>query len=959
MASDIQQASANHVIGPYKVRLMLREGAFAQLFLADAFEDGRQLLIKRAREAGLKSELAFQREFALGSRLAHPHLGAVLDFGRAADGHPYLVLPFYPGTPLSELNVPCPESEILRVGVAIASALAEIHAHGWVHHDVSPANVLVESDGHVRLVDFGLLAPMGEPTAGACGTPLFLAPEALEKGTTGPAADLYALGVLLYRLACGKAPFEELAPEALLAAVLTTPPEPIQARAPHLPPALAGLLMRCLVKEPADRPASAEQLRDALLKIAGELPPLLGEGRWQPTAAFERWIGLDFARGVHAFVGTSGLGRSRHLREAQRHARRAARAACRFAPQEGDGPYGLLERLWRWAVAMAPTAAEELPLPVREAIAALWPWAFPHVRPVHDPGKLTRALHSALEALVPSDQLLLIDDWEAIDAASRAVLIGGFTGPLGERHWLLACRQAPPFVQPLALGALEREAFERWLPTCVSTRVPERLVARMWEFSEGNPGWAAAGLRHLLGTGQLGESGGWSLPETLEALLEAQWSRLSLEQRALAEVLALHALPFTTADLIPLAALLPANWPLELSKLVSSEFLVLDGGTYRFRQNVLAGWIRERMASPRRAKLAEQLARELVPPGEALRDPPQLYRLAMLFAQSDATAPRVQYALEAGRAYAGLFANEAALELFASGLAAIEQNPEPQRFRAQRLALRIAQADVQRLTGELDAAEGTYTACLDEVQEPAERGRLLVSLGKTRQMLNRFEPARDALEQALAVLAPLPAFDERLRALLALGRVLYYLGDREGAARHAHEALKIARAHNALQPLAEALSFLGNSLVEAGRLEGLDHLREALALRERLGDAQGTNDTHMLLGNALLQAGRFGEARAHFEANRALARQIGHRQEEAFACVNAALCECELGGWPEAAGLLEDVRQLAGRDDFLLGLARFIESFVRLQLGELPAVEECLKEAREREAQLGSAYLRL
>ncbi|MFN3432669.1 MAG: tetratricopeptide repeat protein, partial [Candidatus Sericytochromatia bacterium] len=170
----------------------------------------------------------------------------------------------------------------------------------------------------------------------------------------------------------------------------------------------------------------------------------------------------------------------------------------------------------------------------------------------------------------------------------------------------------------------------------------------------------------------------------------------------------------------------------------------------------------------------------------------------------------------------------------------------------------------------------------------------------------------------------------------------------EGLAAY-EEALALGREADVPAFTAEALAFLGT--LRAARADsaeqGLAELAEALAMREAMADQLGRNDTHMLLGNALFAMGRPREAVRHFEANRAIAESVGQRQEEAFAHLNLALCELELGDWARAAAALESARRLAAvaGDGFLLGLSAFLESLARLHLGDMAGMERALAEA--------------
>lgn len=974
-------APTEPMIGAYKLHHELGEGTFAKAYLAEAPADGRLVVLKVAHKYDTLVGTGYRQEFQHATRLRHPHLGETLDHGLTGAGRPFLVMAYHAGAPLGQTRGQLPEAEVARLGWQLARGLAAIHAEGLVHRDVTPANVLVEPSGHARLIDFGMLAPAPAHSRGGEGTPLYMAPEALRAEPVDARADLYSLGAILYRLASGRAPFEERGPDQLLAAALSEHPEPLAARAPQVSQALSALVMKLLAKEPADRPESARDVAHQLARLAGEGTPWIpGDGSFAPQVAWAEWEASGASPGVVAFVGEPGAGRTRAVREAFAHLRRMNAPAVLLSAEPGEGPFGLVERLWRWAAAHAPEAANELPRPLRAVVAALWPWAYPEAKPSDDPARLSRVLPQALAMMLRragggGPLAIMIDDWDQVDAASRGLLTGAWANVLREFHWLLATEHPVKGAETLALLPFNAEEARVWVTSVAETDEAEgaQLAARLFEASRGNPGWMSQALAHLAATGGLGRGGreAPAMPASAEAMLEATWNRLNREQRGLVEALAVFAQPFAQGDLEPIAGVLPGTWPLELGGLVARGVLTLAGGRFRFAHGWWAAWITDRMPEARQARLAADIARALeshhglggpVPDG----DPVLLHRIAVLYEESDAPEALVKYAQAAGRATARVWANEAALEHFAAGLAAIERHPEPWRFRVPAQAMRHAQADVRRVVGELAPAAATYEAALEDATSPLERARLLVSLGKCRQMLNTLPEARGVLEDALRVLEPLDDVPdvaaERARCYSTLGRVRFYAGEREHSRKLYEACLAVARKHELRGYEAEALSFLGTLLAgSADTAEtGLAYLGEALGLREADGDPLGRLDTHMLIGNAFMGLGRFNEAREHFEANRAVAAEVGYRQEESLALLNLGLCDAEQGRWRDALGRLEaaaEIGQAIGYG-FMLGFARYAESVARLHLGDPTGMEAALSEAREREASLGSPYLR-
>jgi serine/threonine-protein kinase len=218
------------------------------------------------------------------ARLSHPHVTAVYDFGESVNDQgqsvPYVVMELLPGISLAQrlTRGPIPTSAALRMCAEIASALAAAHARGLVHRDVKPGNVML-TPGGAKVVDFGIAALVGEeiepePDGMMLGTPAYLAPERLEEDRVLPATDVYALGVLLFRVLTGTMPWTvENTAQILTAHTHGTP-----AALPPLlgvPAAVGELYRRCLAKDPARRPASHEVAKQ-LAAAAGISVPLGG-----------------------------------------------------------------------------------------------------------------------------------------------------------------------------------------------------------------------------------------------------------------------------------------------------------------------------------------------------------------------------------------------------------------------------------------------------------------------------------------------------------------------------------------------------------------------------------------------------------------------------------------------------------------------------------------------------------
>jgi uncharacterized membrane protein YgcG len=270
--------------GRYRLRRLLAVGGMGAVWAAEDAVLGREVAVKvlgEALAADRRAALRLRREARAAGRLTHPGIARVLDLGEDA-GRPYLVMELLHGESLAARLAragPLAPAEAVRVVAAAADALEVAHRAGIVHRDVKPGNVFVTGGGDVKLLDFGIASAANEAalTGGdLLGTAAYLAPERALGHDATPAADVYALGVLLYELLAGRPPFAGDTGTALVMAHVHARPASLGAVAPHVPPALAAVCERALAKDPAARPPSAVILA-ALLRATVAAGP--GAGR--------------------------------------------------------------------------------------------------------------------------------------------------------------------------------------------------------------------------------------------------------------------------------------------------------------------------------------------------------------------------------------------------------------------------------------------------------------------------------------------------------------------------------------------------------------------------------------------------------------------------------------------------------------------------------------------------------
>ncbi len=289
-------------LGQYHLEAKLGEGGMGVVYRAQHALLRRPTAIKLLPpdKVGETSLARFEREVRLTATLTHPNTVRIYDYGRTPDGVFYYAMELLDGASLSEIiaeDGPQPPGRAVHVMRAVAGALREAHMKGLVHRDIKPGNVvLCDHAGDVdvpMLLDFGLVKQVGS-AAGAdvsltqehtiTGTPAYLAPELIRSAdAASPASDLYALGGVAYYLLTGTHVFTGENVVEICSHHLHTPPEPPSARLGQpIPEALERLVLRLLAKDPAARPASAEDLLERLDALEGVEP-------WTPADRADWW----------------------------------------------------------------------------------------------------------------------------------------------------------------------------------------------------------------------------------------------------------------------------------------------------------------------------------------------------------------------------------------------------------------------------------------------------------------------------------------------------------------------------------------------------------------------------------------------------------------------------------------------------------------------------------------------
>ncbi len=440
-------------------------------------------------------------EARVGARLNHPHIVGTYDAGEL-EGRPFIVMELVEGQTLRQHHTDS-LANALQIAIQICEALEHAHSSGVIHRDLKPENVVLTSTQGVKLMDFGLARAVDTPSLTAegaiIGTFLYLAPELLLGQAPTPQSDLYALGMVLYELMCGRHPFTGENLMAIISQHLNAPVVPPSTYNPEIPLALDRLIVRLLAKQPHDRLQSAVEVRQALERLASPeeeaeaapaaLQPLsvldrivrgrlvgrereMSEARlvWKRTLAGEGHILL--------ISGEPGIGKTRLARELA-SAAEVGRGLALFGEcyAEGSAPFAPIEQVlqqvyiekgWRLPDLSEMVLADLLTVaPVLRTIYPNVP-ANPPLDPQAEQRRLFESVvifFAALAERMPV--LLLIDDAHWADSGSLYLL----------RHLARRSRRIPLLIM-MTYREIELDQ-QRAFNEVVADLNRERLTARL------------------------------------------------------------------------------------------------------------------------------------------------------------------------------------------------------------------------------------------------------------------------------------------------------------------------------------------------------------------------------------------------------------------------------------------------------------------------------------------------
>jgi len=887
----------------------------------------------------------------------------------------------------------------------VCQTLGVVHGQGIVHGDLKPDNLLVTDQGRVVLLDFGLATRFGgrveadnlEVAGLVQGTMRYISPEAIRGERLDARSDLYAVGVLLYRVLTGALPFEGSV-TSLLVQHLNAAPTPPRERGIHVPAALEALVLALLAKAPADRPGHAWAVLDVLEQV-GVTPvprsagapylfesPLFGRG-----ADLDRLGGLwpvgDRAAAVMV-TGPVGIGKTRLAVELIRRARgRQMRVVATWASAlDADGhavhsPLQLFapvfrrwiddlgaERAWKALGADGPVLARFVP-----ELATYEPTPALSLSSVFSPQQLYAAVASVLDALARSKPLCLVaDDLQNADALSLLALQHLLELP---RPWLvigvlrtghpsegLRALTDRPNTTTLSLAPLDIDSVGCMANAILGTRtLPADIVDHLYTRSEGNPYFLAELLRLAVDRGVWSRdlAGRWQLaadgaslervgrPASIEELVRRRLDGLAPPVRRVCDAAAVAGREFAPG-LIGEALHLgqaPVLWALD--RLVAEAVLEpgMDGNL-RFSHQHVRDVATDALAPEVRRDLHRMLADALdaaMGRGERV----EAARVAWHRRSSGEHERAAVLYMQAGRDAAPRFAFTDAEAHFAAALELLPPH-SPRRIDVHlELAEHVLLAqgryeEGRRRLAELDLRDATAL----------QRGTTLGLIGEFLNHLGHFDRALETLTAGLDTL-PADQAARRARMLKVFADALY----RKGLFPRSLELYEQARALATDDVRLSANIDQNEALVHQaqGRYErALGLYERALGAYQAVGDRRGEGMVLTNFANLCTRRGRLAQGLSLHHAALKIHREMRNRTLESLSLNNLSLVERKLGNLARALELLEE--SLALRKE--LGDFRRI-AYVLGNIGDLYGVLGRTAEAVEQLQVATSATRRL
>lgn len=998
---------AGHLIDQrFRVECLLGQGGFGAVYRCRDLRNESLVAVKLLRSfIKGKGASVLHSEFSILSRLRHPNLARIIDFGRIdGSGSLYIAQEYVEGKNLFAATADREVRQVVEILAELCRTVQFLHDHGVIHGDLKPGNLLIanQADTRVRLkvLDFGLAQWLtGEEKPPAARMLAYIAPEVLMGQKGGPQSDLYSLGILFYEVLARRLPFEDEDPGYLIQKHLQGQADLHPMESLEHGAGLARVIAQLLDKDPKRRPRSAEELIGLLGAASGhdlgksETPGdrlqfssgiLVGREKELETLRQRARQVRDSKRGWTVFIlGEEGSGKSRCMEElkiwAQLEGWRVVQGRCTPNERRLHGPYREIlsstgsGRQDRWGGTHEPHRTKES-APAGSAISAGL------VGDTSPTQFLDYMVGEIVERLANRPSLVLLHDFQWSDEATTAVLdyllfdvlahpiflcISTLEGDVEQRpvDRLISQTTRQLRGEKLTLAPLGEDAITQLIVSLTGeVQHGQRLGEWVSRHVGGNPLFIEQMLEHLVERGILTrESGRWNItesdldnikaPKSVSSIIQQRLSRLSSNSRELADWLGVINRPVSPGFLESVVAARPQELRSSLEELVNRQiartFEGSEGQTYGFSHISFADIVIEDLLPSRKRDMHLSVGLALEKQGSGMN----LVEIATHLVDAHGGEKAVDYALRAEAICKSEFSNEMTLRFARFILDNGAHLPI-----AQLCEIAVDAADASSAVG---APEDGVSILKQRLQASGRaprivRARLLMQLAHCYQHLGRLE-----------------LLDETCRnALDLLGKDHSELADVTRAVVNRHLAYPTTVKYQHRQGLGflnKALEDLGrHGLVESvlgGRIYILIAVahwtdsnyrasvvaaRKAVKIFENTRSFASRSQAHSILGMGMASLGKFGLAREQEEKAVAVAGRSRSSTTKLVALANLVESVYRSGHVRDASSLADQVLEIMTevRNPVLLHEGYAIIAEARVTIGDYAGAKEILDRLR-------------